>query len=224
MAYVIDPPASPPVTQPADEGSELWEVLYEAMGFHRETDEATGFQLLLLCQVLMARVQEPYDLMRERPGMAGGAIMLDPDNAPEKNLLYLSQYVGAKLSANMDEAQRRAEIKSPSTWRRGQVGAIKLIAQRELTGTKWVRIKPRTPGPGEIYIRTLLSETPNPDRVELELLEDGIPAWNVLDYEAISGITVADVAAGWLTVEDVAKSDFPTVEALAHALPEELPE
>lgn len=223
MSPVFEPPVSPPFPPPPDDGSSLAEVLYESMGIFRMLDESG--QLLVLCQVKMARVQELYDLMRERPGVPAGALLLDPDNAPLKNLPYQSQYVGARLTANMDEAQMRAEIKQPATWSRGRVESIELVAKRELTGEQWIRVRPRTPGWGQIYIRTLLSETPDPARVELELLDPrwGIPAWDVLDYEAIDGVTYADVDAGWKTYGELDEA-FATYDDLDHVLPDELPE
>jgi hypothetical protein len=217
------------VELPSPEGPDtlLWEVLYEAMGFHRATDPATGYQLLLLCQVLMARVQEPYDLVREREDMPAGAILLDPENALLKNLPFLAQFVGAKLSDNMDEAQQRAEIKHPVTWRRGQVPTIRLIAERELEAPPGEKplciVRPRTPEPGRIYIRTLLSQTPDPARVELELLESAIPAWDVLDYDAVTGVDVGDLKASkYKTVGALKASPLRTVRALKEALPGEL--
>lgn len=225
MPIIVPPPPRPPVELPSDEGTSLWEVLYAVMGYMRTLDEPTGFQLLILCQVITAATQELYDLVRERPGIAAGALLLDPQNAPLKNLPFQAQFVGARLTANMDEAQMRAEIEQPATWSRGQVKAIELVAKRELTGEKWIRVRPATPSFGHIYIRTLLSETPDPARIELELLDPrwGIPAWDVLDYEAIDGVTVHDVASGWKTVAEVAVA-FPTVDAVAHVLPDELPE
>lgn len=223
MPFVIDPPVAPPLPPPADEGSQLWEVLYESLGFHQETDEATDYQLRILCEVVMAPLQRVYDLVREREGRAAGGTMLDPDNVPAEGLLYLSQYVGAKLLPNMDETQRRDEIKRPSTWRRGETETIELIVKRELTGDAWIRIRPRTPGPGQIYIRVLSDECAAPARLEQTLLDEAIPAWTVLDFAAIEGVTVADVAAGWKTVAEAAEA-FPTVNDMRVMVPDELPE
>jgi hypothetical protein len=207
----------------AEESANFWELLYDPMGFHLETDEVNDFSLRKFCESIGLPMQSVYDLVRERDDQKGWAIALDPDNAPAGYLPYSAHWVGAVLTPGMSLEQQRLEIKEPTGWKRGQIPSITLIAQRELTGEKWVRIRPRTPGPGQIYIRTLLSETANPARVEMELLEHGVPAWELLDYEAIEAVTVADVATGWETVEEVAEA-FPTVKALAHILPDELPE
>lgn len=223
MAMVIHPPEAPPLPPPPDEGSALWEVLYSSLGFHRETDEATGYQLRQLCEVLMTPYQRVYDLVREREGRAAGGTMLDPDNVPAEGLPYLAQYVGARLLPNMDEAQRRDEIKRPSTWRRGETETIELVVKRELTGDAWIRIKPRTPGPGRIYIRVLEAECPSPDRLEATLLNEAIPAWDVLDFAAISAVTYADIEAGWSTYAEMEEA-FDTYKDLEHIVPEDLPE
>lgn len=224
MPFVIEPPTNAPLPPPSDDGSQLWEVLYESLGFHQDTDEATGYQLRELCEVLMTPIQRVYDLVREREDRAAGGTMLDPDNVPAEGLPYLGQYVGAKLLPVMDEAQRRMEIKSPSTWKRGQVETIKLIAGRTLTGEEPVVIvRPRTPEPGRLYVRTLLIQTPNPALVERELLAEGVPAWDVLDYEATTGATVGDLEASkYETVGELETSPIQTVGALEEALPGEL--
>jgi hypothetical protein len=228
MPIVIDPPVSPPLSPAPEDGSELWEVLYEALGWHKSQDAENGYPWRKVCEAWCAGLQRVYDVVRERDDQAGWdqagwAILLDPDNCPADSLPYLAQYVGAVLTPNMSEEQMRDEIREPTGWARGRLPSITLITKRELTGTQWVRIRPRTPGPGEIYIRVLASECPNPSRVEDELLEHGIPAWELLDFEALEGVTVADVAASseWTTVADLAEA-FATVDDLAHMLPDEL--
>lgn len=231
MPFVIDPPVSPPLPPPSDEGSRLWEVLYDSLGFHQDTDEATGFQLRILCEVLMTPYQRVYDLIRERVGpgatqrYAPGATMLDPDNVPAEGLVYLSQYVGAKLLPIMSEQQKRDEIKRPTTWRRGETETIELVVKRELTGTAWIRIKPRTPGPGQIYIRVLSEQCASPERLEQTLLDEAIPAWCVLDFEAILGVKYVDIDAGWKTYGELDEAFAgKTYKDLDHILPDELPE
>lgn len=222
MPIVFDPPAPPPLPIAPEDGTELWEQLYEAMGWFREQD--TSGDLRKACEAWCAPLQRIYDVVRERDGQSGWAILFDPDECPAVYLPYLAQYVGAVLTPGMSVEQQRLEIKEPTGWKRGQVASIELIAKRESSvADPWVRVRPRFPGPGEIYIRRLAGETPNPDRVETELLENGIPAWELLDFAVIEGVTVADVAASteWTTVADLAAA-FATVDDLAHILPDEL--
>lgn len=223
MPIVIDPPEVPELPAPVEGANELWEQLYAAMGWFTRRDAENGFALRKVCEAWCAPLQRIYDVVRERDDQKGWAIALDPDEAPVEYLAYLARWVGAIRTPGMSVDQQRLEIREPTSWRRGQLPSIALIAQRELTGTGWVSIRPRTPGPGEIYIRTLLSETPDPDRVEAELLEHGIPAWELLDYEAIDGVTVTDVAASakWTTVDDLTAA-WSTVDALSKILPTDL--
>ena len=225
MTIVLDPPSSPPVEAPGEDASSLWEILYEATGFHRDTDEATGFQLQKLCEALCGPYQPIYDLVRERDGQKGWAVLLDPDECPAQWLDFLSQWVGVIPQPQMIEEQLRAEIRHPTSWKRGESESIELVARRgqkvESGEAAWIRIRPRTPSAGHTYIRTLLSETPDPTRKERELRE-ATPAWELLDYEAIEGVTYADVAAGWKTYAKL-KEAFSTYKDLAHALPDELP-
>lgn len=222
MPFVIDPPAPPSLPATPEDGTELWEQLYEAMGWFTSLDAENDFALRRVCEAWCVPLQRIYDIVRERNDQVGWAIALDPDNAPAEYLPYLAQWVGAVLTPGMSLEQQRLEIKEPTGWKRGQVPSITLITKRELTGTQWVRIRPRTPGPGEIYIRTLLSETPNPERVEQELLDHGIPAWELLDYEAIEGVSYADIAAGWTDYEELREA-FPDYAHIRDMLPDELP-
>jgi hypothetical protein len=122
----------------------------------------------------------------------------------------------------MDEEQQREEIRQPTGWKRGWRESIRTIAKRGLTGSKRVILRPRTPEVGHYFARTLLAETPDPVRVERDL-RAAVPAWSLLDYEALDGVSWADVEASW---EDWAavKAAFDSWADLADILPDELPE
>jgi hypothetical protein len=210
------------------DNSQLWELIYEPLGWFREQDEAGNGQLLQLCDALSLPYQPIYDLVRERDDEpAPFAVLLDPDRCPAKWLPHLAQWVGVIPTPEMSEEQLRAEIKQPTGWKRGQPEAIRLATKRTLKPVVegeelFVIIHPRTPEVWHHYIRTLLAQTPNPSRTQAILREE-LPAWEALEYEAISGVTVADVAAStkWTTVADLA-ADFPSVQVLAEILPSEL--
>jgi len=222
MPIVIEPPEAPPLPPPSEDASNLWELVYEAMGFHRDDDAATGYQLRALCECLCDPYQDIYDLLREREGQKGWAILFDPDECPARWLPYLAQYVGVEPTPEMGEEQLRLEIKQPSAWRRGQPAAIKLVAQRTLTGSKRVIIRPRTPAPGNHYIRTLLAETPDPERTR-RILRENVPAWELLDYEAIAGVALVDLESAWPTSLEELEGEFTTLGEIEDLLPEELP-
>jgi hypothetical protein len=223
VPIVIDPPEAPPVSPPVDDGSFLWELVYNAMGYLRDLDAENGYQLRGAIEDLCAPYQDVYDLVRDRDDQpAPYALFFDPQGIPAKWLPYQSQYVGVIPQPQMTEEQLRLENEEPTGWKRGQPRSLELVTKRGLTGSQWVRIRARSPEVGHTYIRTLLSETPDPARKAKELREE-VPAWEILDYEAIEGVSVADVAAGWDTVADVTAA-FPTVFAVATMLPDELPE
>lgn len=222
MPVVIDPPASPPVTPPAEGAYNLWELIYESLGFHREDDPATGYQLQKLCESLCNPYQPFYDLVRERDNQQGWAVLFDPDNCPERWLAFLSQLDGVRLTAEMTVEQQRGEIKAPTGWRRGQPETIRTATRRTLVPTNpeelaRVIIRPRTPEPGMHQVRTWLSQTPDPTRTE-QVIRENLAAWEMLEYQAVTGMTYADVKAEEETYAAV-KADFATYKDLVEALP-----
>jgi Phage tail protein (Tail_P2_I) len=182
----------------------------------------TTYPLRKICEALCSPLQPVYDLVRERDGQKGWAVLLDPDECPVEFLPYLAQWTGVRPQPGWTEEHLRNEIKQPTSWKRGQPEAIRLTAQRTLTGSKLVIMRERTPEAGCLYIRTLLAETPNPAQV-LSDLRENTPAWILLDYEAVDGVTVLDVAssAKWETVADLAAA-WSDVKDLAEILPSEL--
>jgi hypothetical protein len=205
------------------EVSALTEEFYSALDWWAKEDEANDWALLKVAAAWVETLLDPvYEVVRERPGQPGWAILLDPTNCPAKALPYLAQYVGAVLTPEMDEAQQRAEIEEPTSWKRGQLPSIKLVGARGLTGTKRVIVRSRTPSVGHHYIRTLASETPSPAREEATI-RAAVPAWEALDYEAIVGVSWEDVAASYADWSAV-KAAFTDWADLADTLPSELPE
>lgn len=225
MPLVFDPPAAPPLTPPAEDARYLWQLIYDAQGFRKEDDPATGYQLQKLCEALCIPYQDIYDLLREREdGTKPWEILFDPDRCPFKWLRYLSQYVGLVVTPELegDEAQWRAEIKHPTSWKRGQTDTIRLAARRTLRPVAEgeelrVIIRPRTPNPGEHQIRTWLSQTPEPARTE-QILREELAAWERMEYQAVAGMTYADVKAEEASYAAV-KADFATYKDLVEALP-----
>jgi hypothetical protein len=208
---------------PLPEVSDLAEAFWRDLGFHAEDDEAQGYPLLIYCSAWNLPLEPIQEIVRERDDSPPWAILFDVDNCPAWALPHLSMYPGVVLQPGMSEEQQRNEIREPTGWRRGQPAAIKIAARRTLSKEDArVIVRPRTPEPGSHYIRTLASETPDEERTRREL-RAALPPWEVLDYEAIDGVTVEDVAAGWKTVEALTAA-FKSVEDLADILPTELPE
>ena len=196
MPIVIDPPVIPPLEPPADDGSNLWELLYESFDFHVE-DDVHGV-LQGMCIGWCAPAQPIYDLLRERDdGTPSWGILWDVDRCPAECLPYLAQAVGVVLTPEMTEEQVRNEIREPTGWARGREPAIRIAIRRTLSGPdSRVIIRSRIPGVGQHYIRVLKSECPDEAR-SAAVAREKVPAWEVLDFAAIDGVSWADDAAGW---------------------------
>jgi hypothetical protein len=207
----------------SEDGSQLWELLYESMGYLRRLDAENGYQLRSYFEALCAPMQPLWEVLRERnDGTPPYGILYDVDRCPVDLLPFLSTHVGARLTSDMDEEQRRNEIRHPTTWRRGQTDVMKLVMRRTLSGGKRVIVRERTPTAPDIYVRTLKAETPS------EAITEAVAAeWKVgglvLDYAAIDGVTWADIAAAYEDWDEVADT-FPSWADLADILPDELPE
>lgn len=183
------------------EVSELAEQLYASLGFFRDADEENDWALLRFCATWVSPLDPVYDIVRERDDAAPWAVLFDADECPAASLPYLAQYVGVVLTPEMSEEDQRTAIREPIGWSRGRLPALEIAALPTLTGTRRVVIKPRTPEVGVHYIRTLVSETPNPDRTEA-VLRAALPAWEVLDYEAYDGATYGDLDAAYSKYSD----------------------
>jgi hypothetical protein len=224
MSIAFFPPPASPLPPAAEDASNLWELVYFSLGFHVEDDPATGYQLRQLCEALCAPYQPIYDLLREREGMKGWTLLFDPRICPGKWLPYLTQCVGVTPTPEMSEEQLRAEIQQPTGWRRGEPESIRIATRRTLKSVEdeelMVIIRARTPEVGHHYVRVLESQCPNPLRTE-RVVRENVPAWETLDFDAISGVTFADITAKFVTFGDLTAA-FPTFKDLAEVLPTEL--
>lgn len=207
----------------SEAGESLTELFYESLGFHVEDD--LGGDLLKYLEGLCAPLQPTYNLVRPREGMTGWAILLDPDLCPAWALPFSAIVVGVEITPEMDETQIRNEIREPTGWKRGQPGSIQIAVRRTLdrdVAEPLVIIRPNTPEDGRHYVRTLLSQTPEPERTR-RVVRSKLPWWQRLDYEAISGLTYADLEASkYETYAELEASPISSYRALEEALPGEL--
>jgi hypothetical protein len=205
----------------------LGDLLYEGLGWFRRLDEEGSGDLRGMCEAIMAPLEPAYDISRPRLDRPGWDIAFDPDEAPVELLPWLAQFVGVQLTPEMSEQQMRDEIREPTGWKRGQDESIRVALRRTLVATvegeePLVIIRPNTPSAGHHYIRTLASQTPEPERTKV-VLRSKVPAWSVLDYEAITGLTYADLEASkYLTYAELEASPIASYRALEEALPGDL--
>lgn len=212
--------AAPPVSPPAQE-------FYEALApTFTVGDEDRGYPLLKLCNALCpSPIRQIHSYVTDQEdGTPGWVIVFDPDNAPVEVLPYLAQFDGAEIRPDMDEAQIRDAIRSPQGFGRGRPSALAKIAQRHLTGGKTVLLDERSDGtvgvdkPWQMRIRTLASETPDPELTEREIRAEWKPIGIVLTYLAIDGQTWGDLRLDHATWADV-QADYATWEEVRTDLP-----
>jgi hypothetical protein len=207
------------------EAAALADIFYNSLGHHVEDDVSGDLQKL--SEGLCLPLQPMYDLVRPRLDQDGWAILLDPDECPAYALPWLAQVVGVRLTPGMSEEQQRNEIRQPTGWKRSWIESIRIgtratlkpVAEEELL----VIIHPRTPEPGRHYIRTLLAQTPEPDRTEWLLEHKLTPAWERVDYAAIETTTFDDIADSWKAFAALVAAK-PSFKKVAETLPAELPE
>lgn len=190
--------------------------LYNGLGRFAE-DDSTG-QLRDFMEAIAGDLERVALIAGEGDnGQPNWTAAFDLDRAPPEILPWLAQFVGAEVTPAMPEADARSAIRTPDGFAVGTVAAIKAAAERTLTGTKRVIIGQRTPGPGDLYVRTIASETPNPAATEAAIRSQ--KPWHlVLDYAASTGLTYIDLAAEYDSYDELEAADL-TYDELAEQLP-----
>ncbi len=202
--------ARPVVSQAAEE-------LYAGLGVLAEQDEATGWQLLLFCEALIASTVgqiHTYVTDRDEQGLPGWAVLLDPDEAPAEVLAWLGQFVGLTFTPEMGETEMREAIKLPEGFERGSLAAIEQVVRRKITGSNVLIDERYQDNAYRLRVRTFAFETPDPDAVEAAIMTQK-PVGIVLTYEAVVGQDWADLIADHATWEDVLADYASWTEAMA---------
>lgn len=124
-------------------------------------DIANGGILDAYLSGLVSSLQEVEDYAADSDAGPGWSIVLDLDRAPDKFMVWLSQFVGvdATLPLGQTPAQLRAAIKDRPNWKRGTVASIAAAAKQYLTGNKTVIIRERDTSPYHFTVITYDSET-----------------------------------------------------------------
>lgn len=180
-------------------------------------DEENDLALLYLCEALIGQLQEVEDLSRNYDDddgneKVGWAKLFDLDLIPDKAVPWLAQFVGVTVPKQIAEsdsayaARLKPMILERTGTQRGTVASIYAAAQYYLTGSKSVVVRERTPTPWSIQIRTLVSETPNPDAVENNIKNTAKPGGILLDYDTLTGQDWANVDSAYTDWNDVKAS------------------
>lgn len=147
------------------------------------------------------------------------AILFCPEECPPEWLPWVAQFVGinpaemeALIAAGMTQVAREW-IAHPLNYNRGKTSAQELAAKATLTGSKTLYLYPRYGG--EAFVTkaaSLSSETPNPTATREAILSQ-MAAWEVLDYEPVSGRTLAALEAGYAKLSEL-EGAYPSVADL----------
>lgn len=136
------------------------------------TDAALGWPLLIYWGLIASQWQEIDDLSRDSDAGPGWSALLDIDRIPDKGLPYIAQFKGKSLLPGMTPADARARIRGTDGFDRGAASAIRIAAQRHLTGTKTVNINERFANdPWQLGVVTYVTETPDPVQTFNDIIE-----------------------------------------------------
>jgi hypothetical protein len=188
--------------------------IYEApvLAPYRQTDEAHGWATLNFCSALTSgNIDLIHEIVSDRDSGPGWQVLLDPQECPAAALPYLAQFVGARLTPAMSEAEQRAAIANPEGFGRGTPAAIVAVAKRRLTGTKTVLLVEFYTGLAyRMKLVTLESETPDPDATLADVLREQKPIgirlffntspdwdWDELEEEQATWDAVGEEFATW---------------------------
>lgn len=147
-------------------------------------------------------IEAIYGIVGEEAQDYGWSVVLDPDTCPDSALDWLAQFEGVEVTEEMTSAQKRLAIKAREGAARGRPATMVARVGRTLTGSRRVVIREREGGAYQLYVRTLASETPDPDLTLAAILAQK-PAGIVLDYETVTEGTYTDLLADYATYEDI---------------------
>jgi len=162
--------------------------------------DASG-DLLKFVSALAGRLEEVYDLARDRDDVQGWSPLFDADNASMSVLRYMAQFVGVRLIAGLTDEQQRLRVKETSGFARGTVAAIAGAARQTLTGQRRVLIYERDTSAYHFTVRTYEIETPDPALTEAVLRAEK-PAGLVMTYETAAGASYTDLDTAYGTFDD----------------------
>jgi hypothetical protein len=144
-------------------------------------------------------------------GLLPWATLLDPEEALNTYaLLWLAQMAGVRIPVGTGDDDMRAMIESAEARRRGTLAYMVEVAQRLLTGDKFVFTQERDGSAYRLSFVTRTAETPDEDAVRAALLAVK-PAGIVLTYAVADGVTWDEPVHAWDAAGAVAWDDTTTV-------------
>ena len=184
---------------------ELYEALEPAF---TQGDEARDWLSLKICMAIVAGRLDLLHryLIDDVLNLPAWAIIFDPERCPVEALPYSSQFSGAVLTPEMDEAARRNAIQTPEAFSRGRLASLIAVTKRRLTGTKAVVVTERYTGKAwRLRVETIASETPDPEGTLNDIITYQKPIGIVLFFNS---------RVNWTWGEAKASVEFPTWAAV----------
>lgn len=148
-------------------------------------------------------------------GARGEQVLRDPSKAPLWALAHAALYTGARMpTRRVDEvdegylARARDAVVYPLGFHRGTHEAIRRAIQPHLTGTRSVFIADGYGGPYDVFVRTVVGETPDPALIERLLTGDfvsggepgAVRAELVVSYAAADYVAWPEATLRWSEV------------------------
>jgi hypothetical protein len=190
--WTPEPPPPPPV---ALTDTTLVDLAYDYLPeYVRESDDGTLYDLLAApcgqADATMAFIADPV-------------ATVDPGRTPWERVPWLAAISGVDIES-VPLAERRAWLLDPANYYRGSLDAIRRRVGVTLTGARQVTVVcPYLGDPLAIYVRTLASETPDPDATVAAIRAE-VPAWLVLTTEVGAvGMTYNALGAEYPTYDDM---------------------
>lgn len=163
----------------------LVQQVYDSLGPWARADESED--LLAFVRALVEPLAVVDDVARDSDTHVGWGTLMDVDVAPDWALSWLAQFVGVTPIQGLSEESQRIRIKEASGFQRGTPAAIIGAARQYLTGDRRVDLFERDGSPWVFRVRTYLSETPDPAKVQAAV-EAIKPAGLVFTYEVQEGV------------------------------------
>lgn len=135
--------------------------LYDANHALAYADLENDYALAILCEAIGLMWQPVADLVEDRDGRPGWAVLMDVETTPAYAVPWLAQIPGVQLTRGISEADQRQEVRLRSGEARCRPASMRAAAEATLTGTRTVRILERTSSAWTLTVITRTSETPD---------------------------------------------------------------
>jgi len=193
---------APPLPVPVAVASDLGTLAYDYLPYYMRRADEVGDQTVADLMASMGASVAAVVALLTAPDA-----QVDPERAPFDRLPWLAAMAGVDIDG-VPNADLRAWLADPDNYYRGNEQTIARRVGLTLTGSKSVTIEcPYGGDPMAILVRTITGETPDEAATEAAVRRE-IPAWLVLTYEAVAGLTYAELSAEYATYADLEATGY----------------